>query len=101
MQATLWNILVLMFVYLVSLMVCGLAGSHVAGLRGQEQLDGFKTGLLMGPIGVAVLAFKKARVPDVDVECPHCGTRQDVDGALEWFECWTCEQKADVASSSA
>ncbi|WP_319447593.1 MULTISPECIES: hypothetical protein [unclassified Mycobacterium] len=78
-------------------LVCGLAGSHVAGLRRQNKLDGFKTGLLFGPIGVAVLTFKKERIPDIEVACPNCGTRQEVDGALQWFECWKCEERSDVS----
>jgi hypothetical protein len=73
--------------------VCGLLGSHVTGLRGQDKLDGFKTGLLFGPVGVAVLTFNKERIPDIEVACPHCGTRQEVDGALKWFECWHCEEQ--------
>jgi hypothetical protein len=70
--------------------------SHVAGLRRQDKLDGFKTGLLFGPIGVAMLTFKKERIPDIEVACPNCGTRQEVDGALQWFECWKCEARSDV-----
>lgn len=56
--------------------VCGFLGSHVAGLRDEDRLDGFKTGLLFGPIGVAALTFKTGRVPDVEVVCPHCKTKQ-------------------------
>jgi len=63
---------------------------------GASALDGFKTGLLLGPIGVAVLTFRKERIPDIEVACPNCGTRQEVDGALQWFECWKCEEKSDV-----
>lgn len=93
-------VLILQWVCLISV-VSGLAGSHVAGLRGQDRLDGFKDGLLFGPIGVAVVTFRKARVPDIAVVCPHCGTRQDVDGTLKWFECWQCEKTSDVPTSPA
>lgn len=78
-----------------------LLGSHVAGLRGHDRLDGFKTGLLFGVVGVAFLTFKKDAIPDVQVVCPHCKTRQDVGGDLGWYECWKCEKTSDVPQSAA
>ncbi|MGV0796894.1 hypothetical protein ABQF26_08000 [Mycolicibacterium elephantis] len=91
----------LICIHLVSLVsiVSALASSHVAGLRGGDRLEGFKDGLLFGPIGLAVVTFRKARVPDIAVVCPHCKTRQDVDGTLKWFECWQCEERSDIPAS--
>ena len=78
---------------------CGLLGSHVAGLRGQDKLDGFRTGLLLGPVGVVMLTFKKVKKelpPDVEADCPHCGMRQEVGSDLDWFECWQCEREVQL-----
>jgi len=105
MQQTLWiSWLFWMPLTFILWGVCGLLGSHVTRLRGQDredQFDGFKTGLLFGPIGVAVLTFKKDYLPDIEVECPHCGVLQDVGGNLDWFECWQCEKRAKVPPSPA
>ena len=83
---------------LIYFAIWGVIASHIAGLRGEDKLDGFKTGLLGGPGGALFVLFKKDSVPDVQVTCPNCGTAQDVDGELTWFECWQCEETADVGS---
>ena len=71
-------------------------GSYVAGLRGQDKLDGFKTGLFLGPIGAAMVLFRKESIPDIEVDCPHCGMRQEVGATPRWFECRQCEERSDV-----
>lgn len=96
MQPILWTWIIAVPPILVLWGVCGLLGSHVAGLRGEDRLDGFKTGLIFGPVGVAFLTFRKDSIPDIEVECPGCGMRQDVGGDLEWFECWQCEERTKV-----
>jgi hypothetical protein len=105
MQLSFWTTLILWAPLTFILWgVCGFLGSHVTRLRGQDredQLDAFKTGLLFGPIGVAVLTFRTAYVPDIEVKCPHCGELQDVGGNLDWFECWQCEKQAKVPPSPA
>lgn len=77
--------------------VWGVIASYVAGLRGEDKLDAFKTGLFGGPVAALFILFKKESVPDVRVTCPHCGTAQDVDGNLKWYECWQCEERTDVS----
>lgn len=86
---------------LLYLAIWGVISSYVAGLRGRDKLEGFKTGLLLGPIGAALVLFGKEPVPDIEVVCPHCGTRQDVDATLKWYECWQCEKRSDVPPSPA
>jgi hypothetical protein len=78
----------------------GALASYVAGLRRQDKLDGLTDGLLLGPLGVALVTFRKEPVPDIDVQCPHCSMRQAVGGDLQWFECWQCEQESDVPTPS-
>ena len=76
--------------------VWGVIGSHIAGIRDQDRVEGFKTGLFLGPIGAAVVLYRKEPLPDIEVDCPHCGTRQDVGARLEWFECWKCEERTNL-----
>jgi hypothetical protein len=78
----------------------GALASYAAGLRGQDKLDGLKTGLLLGPIGVASVVFRKPTVPDMEMRCPQCGTLQDVGGNLEWFACWKCGKESDGPTRS-
>jgi ribosomal protein S27AE len=73
-----------------------MVGSYVAGLRGWDKLQGFKTCLLWGPIGVVRVAFGKEPVPDIEVKCPHCGRRQVISGDLDRFECGQCWRHSDV-----
>jgi len=37
----------------------GVIASYIAGLRGEDKLDGFKIGLLGGPGGALFVLFKK------------------------------------------
>jgi hypothetical protein len=78
-----------------------MVGSYVAGLRGHDKLAAFKTCLFWGPIGVALVTFrKKEPVPDIRVQCSHCSRSQVVEGGLAWFECGQCWKKSHMPTLS-
>lgn len=95
MTPLLW-IVVIVAASLLYLAVWGVISGYVGGLRGHDPFEAFKTGLFFGPIGAAVVIFRNDPVPDIEVDCPHCGMRQDVDATLTWFECWQCEKRATL-----
>lgn len=74
----------------------GVIASYIAGLRDEDKLEGFKTGVLLGPFGAAAVLLRKRSAPDIEVTCPHCKTRQEVAGNLDWFECWKCEERTNL-----
>lgn len=80
--------------------IWGVIASYIAGLRGGDKLTAFKSGVVLGPIGAAIALYKKDSVPDVEVTCPHCKTRQEVAGDLDWFECWQCEERSNIAANT-
>jgi hypothetical protein len=96
----LWIVLAVSFL-LLQWAAWAVISSYVAGLRGHDKLDAFKTGLLFGAIGAAYELFRRESIPDISVRCAHCGTRQDVDATLSWYECWHCEQRSNVSLPEA
>jgi hypothetical protein len=73
--------------YAIAVILIGVLGSYVAGAKGRSGSEGFFLGLLLGPIGLIIVALLPTVTPPKQpvarpvpryaggsVECPYCHT---------------------------
>lgn len=82
-------------------LVCAVGGAVLSGRKNTGASTGFLIGLVLGPIGLLIVALWKPGLPAApagmrSVKCPRCNAVQNMPTFDTTFECWQCH--LDVSS---
>jgi hypothetical protein len=84
----------LILIWLVAIV----AAVAIGNSKGRPALDSFMFGLVLGWIGVILIAILPAPAPKGmrSVKCPRCDAKQNIEHGKVKFDCWQCHQTVDV-----
>jgi ribosomal protein S27E len=82
--------------FLVYSVICGAASAAIANSKNRNAAGYFVLGAFFGAFGILAAAVTSSEPPKppsgmLAVNCPRCGTRQNVSRADATFECWRCK----------
>ncbi|MFL0289325.1 hypothetical protein ACJH6H_29320 [Mycobacterium sp. SMC-21] len=86
---------------LVIWVLCGIASAVIAGSKNRSRLGWFVLGLLLGVIGLVIIAVLPRQAPLAplgmrSVSCVRCNAVQNVPKSDAEFECWQCKLTNEV-----
>jgi hypothetical protein len=78
-------------------LVSGAIGALIAGRKNRGRVEGFAAGLLLGVIGIGIMALIPPKPPKPSkgryaVRCPYCNAAQNLTNADNAYRCWRCDQ---------